>query len=336
METGNNFTHMKDLSQDIKSGEFKHVYLLYGPENYLKLQYRDRLISALFPGDPGMNLNIYDGDHFDEGAVIDQAETLPFFAERRVIRLDRTGLFKASSELLPDYIKSLPDYLYLIFTEEEVDKRNRLYKAVQKEGRCVEFAMQNEDTLSTWILKMLGKENLRIRRQDMDLLLAKTGTDMNHIALEVDKLIHYCAGREEVSASDIELVISENAEDRIFDMITALTQHRRSEAMALYADLLALKEPPLRTLSLIAMQYRRLLIVKELSEEGLSDAQIAQKAGMPPFAVKKSRGLVRSYTPEQLRGILSSCALADEQIKSGLIGDTLCVELLLIELSAGK
>ena len=38
---------MKVISDDIKKGEFKSVYLLYGEEEYLKKQYRDRLKNAI-------------------------------------------------------------------------------------------------------------------------------------------------------------------------------------------------------------------------------------------------------------------------------------------------
>ena len=325
---------MKELMGDLSRGEFRHVYLLYGPENYLKLQYRDKLAKALLPEDGGMNFNIYDGDHLVEAEVIDQAETLPFFAERRVIRLDRTGLFKNSSELLPDYVKELPDYLYLIFTEDEVDKRSRLFKAVQKYGRCCEFTEQTEAALSQWVAGLLGKEKLRIRKSDVEFLLARTGTDMNRILLEVDKLIHFCAGKGEVGRSDIELVTSDTVEDHVFDMISALAGHKRKKAMELYADLLALKEPPLKILALIGMQYNRLLMIRELSDQGLSDAQIAGKAGMLPFAVKKNRGLARSFEAARLKEILASCVQTDEAVKTGRIGDRLGVELLIVDLSA--
>ena len=36
---------------------------------------------------------------------------------------------------LADYIKTLPDYVRMVFVEEEVDKRSRMYKAV-KAGRA--------------------------------------------------------------------------------------------------------------------------------------------------------------------------------------------------------
>ena len=323
---------MKQLIEDIKTGSFRHVYLLYGKEHYLRNQYRDRLVKAILPEDSGMNLTVFGGDHLSEGAVIDQGETLPFFAERRVIRLDRTGLFKAQSDLLPDYVKSVPDYLYMVFTEDEVDKRSRLYKAVSKSGRCVEFGEQDEQTLSTWVVRMLSNEQLKIRRSSLSHLLERTGSDMNRIATETDKLIHFCTGKEEVTLEDIDLIVSDLPEDRVFDMISALTRHSQREAMDLYADLIALKEPPLKILSLIASQYNRLLMISELKARGLPDGEIAKKAGMPPFAVKKSAGLARSYTAEQLKAVLELCASSDEDIKSGRISDRNAVELLLVHL----
>lgn len=325
---------MKQLMEDLRRGEFRHVYLLYGPEEYLKRQARDRLQKALLPSDDGMNCTVYDGDHLVESEVIDQAETLPFFAEHRVIRIDRSGLFKSSSEQLADYVKELPAYLYIIFTESEVDKRNRLFKAVQKYGRCCEFAEQTEETLAAWAAKQLGREGLRIRKADMDFLLSRTGTDMNRILLETDKLIHYCAGRDEVSREDIALVTSDTVEDRIFDMMRALAARKRREAMGLYADLLSLKEPPIRILALIGLEYNRLLMVRELMGQGLSDAQIAGKAGMPPFAVRRMRGLAGSYEAKALRDIIGQVVETDEAIKRGRMEGRLGVELLLVKLSA--
>lgn len=37
---------MKSLNEDIKQGQFKNIYLLYGEEDYLKKQYRDRLVKS--------------------------------------------------------------------------------------------------------------------------------------------------------------------------------------------------------------------------------------------------------------------------------------------------
>ena len=46
---------MKTIREDIKGGNFKKVYLLYGEEAYLRNQYRDLLIRALVPEGDTMN-----------------------------------------------------------------------------------------------------------------------------------------------------------------------------------------------------------------------------------------------------------------------------------------
>ena len=120
---------MKSIQEDIKTGNFKQSYLLFGEEAYLKHQYKEKLLNALNPDGDTMNFSRYEGKGIDVKQVIDLCETMPFFAERRVILLEDTGFFKNKCEELADYMKSLPEYLVLVFSETEVDKRSRMYKA---------------------------------------------------------------------------------------------------------------------------------------------------------------------------------------------------------------
>ena len=85
---------MQRLIQDIKTGNFNQIYLLYGEEAYLRRQYRDRLKEAII-GDDTMNYHYYEGKNIAVGEVIDQAQTLPFFAEKRLILVENSGLFKS-------------------------------------------------------------------------------------------------------------------------------------------------------------------------------------------------------------------------------------------------
>ena len=76
---------LQQLLEDIKNGSFARVYLLYGEETYLRLQYRDKLKKALIPDGDTMNYHYFEGKGVETAQLIDLAETLPFFAERRVI-----------------------------------------------------------------------------------------------------------------------------------------------------------------------------------------------------------------------------------------------------------
>ena len=96
---------MKNIQEDIKTGNFKQAYLLYGEEAYLKQQYKHKLVQALNPEDDTMNFNHYEGRNIDVKELIDLCETMPFFADRRVVLLEDTGFFKNKCDELADYMK---------------------------------------------------------------------------------------------------------------------------------------------------------------------------------------------------------------------------------------
>ena len=102
---------MKRLNEDLKTGQLKQVYLLFGEEGYLKRQYRDRLTRALLPEGNTMNYACYEGKGTEIREVIDLAETMPFFAERRLIVFENTGFFKSGGNDLADYIGINRSYL---------------------------------------------------------------------------------------------------------------------------------------------------------------------------------------------------------------------------------
>ena len=162
---------MKSLQEDIRQKEFKNVYLFYGEEAYLKQVYKKRMKEALLPDGDEMNFTFFEGKKTEPQEVIQMAQTMPFFAERRVIFLENTGFFKGQCESLPEYLSQLPEYLCMIFIEEEVDKRSRMYKAVKKSGRIVEFAKQDSDMLIRWIFGILNKEQKK--NYEIDFIISK-------------------------------------------------------------------------------------------------------------------------------------------------------------------
>ena len=161
-------TPMKSLNEDIKTGNFKPVYLLYGEEAYLKKQYRDRITKAIFPDGDTVNYAYYEGKGINPGELIDLAETMPFFAKRRLIVVENSGFFKNATPDLADYIKTMPDTACFLFVENEADKRGKMYKAVKSKGRVVEMARQDEKTLLYWVAGNVKKATRsRNRRPDI-------------------------------------------------------------------------------------------------------------------------------------------------------------------------
>ena len=327
---------MKNIQEDIKSGNFKSAYLLCGEEAYLKVQYKNKLLKALNPDDDTMNFNHYEGRNIDVKELIDLCETMPFFADRRVVLLEDTGFFKNKCDELADYMKELPDYLCLVFVEDEVDKRSKMYKAVKSCGRIGEFARQDEKTLMQWAAGILKREGKNITQRDMELLLTMTGIDMGNLRMELEKLITYTGDRNVVTRADIQEVCTTQTQNKIFDMVRAVTEKNQKRALDLYYDLLTLKEPPMRILFLLAKQFRQLLLVKEYTEEGVAQPEMASRLGVPSFVVLNIASCARSYRISELRQAVTDFVDAEEAVKTGRLQDVLSVELLIVKYSSAR
>ena len=322
---------MKSLNEDLKTGQLNRVYLLYGEEAYLKKQYKDKLKNAMVSPDDNMNYAYYEGKGINVNEVIDLAETLPFFAERRLIVLEDTGFFKNASAEFADYIKDMPETTSIIFVETEVDKRGKLYKAVQAKGRAVELGRQDENTLIRWVASNVKQEQKQISENTVRYFLAKVGTDMENIQRELEKLFCYTLDKDCIATEDVEEICTTQITNQIFDMVNAVADKKQRKALEFYNDLLALKEPPMRILALLTRQFKLLLEVKTMDKLGYGRKEIAEKAGINPFVVGKYQAQAKAFSEKELRQIMEDSVETDEAIKTGRLADTLGVELFIMK-----
>lgn len=325
---------MQQLNQDIDNLTFKRVYLLYGDEDYLRKQYKDKLLKALMPDGDTMNFNRYEGKDIEIGEVIDQAETLPFFADRRVILIEDSGLCKAGGEQFAEYISNSAPDTVIIMNESAVDKRSKVFKAVSAAGRAVEFSPQPPETLKKWILGRVKREGKNIDLRALELLLERTGTDMTTISGELEKLFSYTMGKSAITANDVDDIITVSTSSKVFDMIAAIAEKKQSSALSMYHDLLAHKETPFGILALITRQFNMMLQVSELMDEGKGVKVIADAIGVSTYIEQKYERQVKNFGYKSLRKALDACAQADENVKIKGMNPELSVELLIIEYSS--
>ena len=319
---------MQTLNQDIKERSFRPVYLLYGEETFLVNSYKNRLKEAVL-GDDTMNFSRYEGKGIDVGELIRQADTMPFFADRRLILVDGSGFFKSAQEELAAYLPQMPDTTCLVFAESEVDKRNRLYKRVKELGYAAELNKQDTAQLMRWAAGILGRDGRKISRPVMEYFLERTGDDMENIRMELEKLVCYTMGRDVITKEDVDAVGTVHVTSRVFDMVAAIVAGNTKKAMDLYEDLLTLKEPPMRILFLIARQFNQLLQIKELTAAGKDKGAMASALKVPPFAVGKLTAQARAFTRDQILSWVTLCVETEEAVKTGRLSDRLAVELLI-------
>ena len=344
----------RQFNEAIRSGDLKSVYLLCGEQAYLRLQNRDKLVRALMGDGDAMNLARYTGTDVTARELIDMAQTLPFFADRRVIILENTGLLNPKSasksvtgsktaasvaeeaDRIAGFIPEIPDTASIVFVEENVDKRGKLYKAItrsrkEKRGDILECVTPGEADLRAWAGGIFRKNGFSVNGRTLALFLEFTGEDMQNIAGEAEKLCCYCMGKKEITEQDIKDVCSPRIRDRIFDMIEAIALRDRKKALGIYMELCALRTAPQVILSLMRRQFNQLVMIKELSGT-MPDGEIASKVGVPPFVIsRKYKPALRMYNTEELVEALNDCIAADHESKSGRIDAGIAAEMIIVK-----
>ena len=333
---------MKTLKEDLKTGNFKHIYLLCGEETYLTLMYKDRLRKALTVPDDEMNTFVSSGKDINVKQIIDLSETMPFFADRRVFFIDNSELFKKCPEEFSSYMAQIPETSYFIFTEtgkdkngkNDVDKRGKLYKQVSKYGHVCEFMRLNEREQKSFLGSLLKKDKRRITNAAASLLLEKTGSDMSLIASETEKLLSYTMGSDTINESDVAAICTGQIQGRIFDMVDAIGNRDQRRALDLYYDLLSLREPTGRILYSLQKHFFTLYRIKEYSGRGLRRGELAAAASVPSYFINKYIAQASKFSYKQLKSAMTDSVKTEEDIKTGIIDDQIALELFIIKYSA--
>lgn len=323
---------MDIINNHIKTGEFKNLYLLTGSEYYLVSQYQDKLVSALISMDDTMNYIVYKGENAKPESIIEFADTMPFFADRRVVLVEDSGFFKKGNEQIEIFMEKIPETTVLIFVEKSVDNRIKITKQIAKLGTVAVFDTPDDRTLLIWLNGMFEQSNLSVDQATLRYLLDHVGNSMNLLKNEVEKLCAYCIEKGNVTKEDVDLLCVNQVEDKIFDMIDAISEGKQEKAMRLYDDLLYLHEAPMKILVLITRNFMQLLKIRFALETKTAENQIASVFGIRPYFVKKYIAQARSFTKEQLISGVRLCQEADASIKSGKMRDKLATEMVILEL----
>lgn len=328
--------HLEKLLQEIKEGKSKQAYLLYGEEEYLEHQYRDKFLQAMTDPEDTMNFHRFEGNKIDVQEVISLADTLPFFSDYRTILIIDSGWFKSSCEEMAEYLKHPSETVRFLFVEKEVDKRGKMYKALNKEGADIEFKEMVKPSICRWMAGVATREGKKISDGAMELLIQRAGLDMGALHNEMEKLLSYTHERNQITEADVEALVARTLEDRVFEMVEAIVGKQQKKALLLYYDLLALQKRPNDVLFLLTRQFNHMMQAKELKDKGYDKSGIAKKMKLPAnqtFLADKYPRQAARYSLEGLKKIVTDCAETEEAIKSGRIADKLGVELLIVKYS---
>lgn len=333
---------MEVLDKILKTKETdKKIFLLWGEEAFLRSHYRKRLTELFYPSVmPELNMFTFEGKDCDINAIDSAIESLPVMDETKLLVFSDSLIFKTDSKTgasaeIREYwqkrIKDIPDYVRIIFSEAEIDKRSALYKTLLKNGSAFEFSYLTEEKLKRWTVGLFKNFGKTILPGDAAYLVGICPEGMMSIKREAEKLCAYKLEDDAVTREDIDNLVAPRLNDRVFDMVSAMLNKKTEPALMILSDLFLLKTEPAQIMGAIIYNIDKLIFVKLLKSEGRDNREIASKLKIAPFQMTKFSETCGKYTKEQLYELSGRAAQTDLLLKSNSMDKNVVLQLFVTE-----
>jgi len=312
------------------------IYFIYGQDSYrAKRKLEEIILGYKEKHKSGLSLLYIDADKKQFKDFYGELKINSMFAEKKLIVLRNVFENDGFQEEFSENVKNLKESEDIIVVYEDCcpDKRTKFFKVLQKNAQCQEFEYLDPAKMREWVAKEFVKNKTKADPEALCLLIGFVGNDLWQMANEIKKLSDYkglSAGP--ITRKDVELLVKPNIENDIFKTIDALASKDKKLALSLLHKHIDGGEFPLKLLSMIAYQFRNLLVIKELQDMQKPYAVVVKKSGLHPFVAQKSYYLCSQFSMDRLKKIYQKIFQIDSDIKTGKVEPETALDLLLAEI----
>lgn len=334
---------LSKIKNDIKQQNIAPLYLLYGTESFLINETRQFIIShAISPDEVEFNISQYDLEETPIELAIEDAETLPFLGEKKIVVLKNPVFLTAEKtkekiehhvNALERYIESPSPFTVLIFIAnyEKLDERKKITKLLKKHAVVLEAKKFNDEEIKSWLKGMVKSYQLKISEEAAELLIGLIGPNLTMLANELEKISLF-VDDEEINEEVIYKVVSKSLEQNIFSLVDYVIKKDVKKAIELYQDLLKVNEDPIKIFAILANQFRMIYQTKAYIEKGYSPQQIASYLKIHPYRIKIASQQAKLFKEQELLRVINELANADYDMKTGRGNKERILELILLKL----
>lgn len=318
-----------------------HLFLLAGEEHYYIDKALKRIMAGLFsyPQDAAESVQKITAD-IDTDDLIGMIETAPFFADKNVLLLRNTALFKDKAkqdgekkaaakdkkmERLLATLADMPPFSYVIFvTGDKADKRRKLYKTIEKYGLVLEAEAVRAWNINDWLQGKLQSMNRELDR-DAYAYFQGAVSMMQQISLEFldrefDKLALFAEERR-ITKAELVKVFAGLPEVSVFSLMDAISERNSRKALMLLKRQLADGTYFTVILSLLTRHVRQLWQAKTLQAKGIRGKALAKPMELNPFIAEKLGRAAAQFPEAVLKAAMLELIDADYWLKTGQAGE---------------
>jgi DNA polymerase-3 subunit delta len=270
---GKNLQKYRKLFDELKKGAIHQLYLLYGPEEYLKQEFVRELLQVAVPGtNRAFNLDVLYGGEFDKYLFDDRVNSFPMFTERRVVILRN---FKDLSNADKDHVivaaSRLSQTVVLVVESpgEKLDtvRLKNLKKIADSRGLAFAFPHLDEQETLERVLGRFKREGIQIDPEALDLLVESVGTKLIDLINEVDKIFLAAEDNKTVDTDIVAAVVGRYRTETVFSLLDGIESESAAPLLEKLNLIIDGGEEPVFVLAMLLRRIVLLLEVKALVSE---------------------------------------------------------------------
>ena len=333
---------IEELEKELNNGILKSIYLLYGEELFL-LENSLKKIKKLF-GECVKGINYIPIDDTNIWEIVSDIETPAFGYEKKLIIARNSGILKKegkrkNAELekirnrLAEYLEAnfaiIKESIVLVFIEEDIDNKSKLYKTIEKIGEVCYFEYQKPIQIERRIKAICHGYKVNIADVDIRYFIESCGTNMQELINEIRKLIEYVGENGTIKKEDIDKLCIKKLESVIFDLTDNLGKKETNKALQVLNNLIYAKEPIQKILITLYNHFRKLYLTKMAIKYNKDIITTLNLKPNQTFLVNKYKTQAKYFQEKDLKAILQNLRDLDYHYKIGLIDLQIGLESIL-------
>ena len=335
------------LIDQLNKKEIAPIYLVLGKEPYQRTKIHNAFLDLIPETEHDFNIGQYDMETTPLSEAINDASSAPFFGNWRVVFIDdpyfltaetKHSKIKHEIDELINYIKKPLNTTILVICApyDKLDGRKKITKLLKQTAVLVESNPLSESEVRFEIQTVLRQQHYQIEPRALDVLVERTGANLNIAMNEVEKLKLAAHADHLITLSEVKQLVSLSLEQNIFDLVDVVLNHQVSVALEMYHNLILQKEEPLKINAILIGQFRLLLQVKILRKNhyGLND--IVNTLKVHPYRAQLALRKVDHFKLKDLKQGYLGLVANELKMKSTTTDPELLFQLFLLKFTGLK
>lgn len=309
----------QEFETSLKKGIIPTVCFLYGEEQFLVDRAVQMLLErAIDPSLKDFNFNVFYGNESKGVDILDAAQTLPMFSDRRAVVVKRAEQLKADAlEVLLPYIMKPAAGTCLLLTGTKIDQRKKFFLEFKKHGDLVEYKRMYDNKLPGFIQSETTVHGKSMETAAAELLAALIGNNLQELSSQIEKLAVYAGAKARISVDDVRTMASSSKAFTAFELAKYLgLRDVQNSIRSLDALFLNGEDAPMMV-GALTRHFRQLWRVRELLDRKMPQADIGRELSINAFFLGDIITQARNFSRRELKRIFEEFYSCDVASKTG-------------------